>query len=178
MNSKQIKNMVMTATILALTIVFQYIRLLIGTNEVSTYIIATLVNTCLIIAALLLNIYSGLAVAILAPLVALLQGFAQAPMLPWLVAGNVVLVITYAIFIKKGKRPLARYIIVGAVAAVVKYIVITFGQATVLSGKGQVFNVAFNTAMLAQLKQLITAMLAICTSFLVLKPLEKAISKN
>ena len=52
MSSQNIRKMVTTAILIALTIVFQFMRpILGGSNIVSTYIIGSLVNLALIVAA-------------------------------------------------------------------------------------------------------------------------------
>ena len=64
MSSQNIRKMVTTALIIALTIVFQLLRpVLGGSNIISTYIIGSLVNLCLIVAAVAVGLWSGVAVA-------------------------------------------------------------------------------------------------------------------
>lgn len=172
---KNVRALVTTAVLLALTVVFQNIRLLIGVNPVSTYLTGTLVNTCLIIAVLMVNVFAGLSISVLAPLVALLQQYAQAPMVPWIMAGNAALALIYWLIASRGERTLAKFIVAGVIAAILKFGVILLGNALVLAGKGQAFEVALGTASGLQLQQLITALIAIAISWAVLIPLKKAV---
>lgn len=104
MTSQSIRKMVVTAILIALTIVFQLLRpVLGGSNIISTYIIGSLVNLVLIIAACAVGLWSGVAVAVVAPLFAVLQNHAQLPMVPWIIAGNLVLVVLYALFARQPK---------------------------------------------------------------------------
>ena len=150
MSSQNIRKMVTTALLIALAIVFQQLRFVLGDSIVTTYIISSLVNLCLIVAATVVGLWSGVSVAVVTPLIALMQGHAQLPMVPWIIAGNAVLAILYALFAMKKSAPLAiswpRFAPTGVVAAVLKYLVIAFGQATVLtSAKGLAMSAAFST---------------------------------
>lgn len=178
MKSKQVRNMVTTAVLLALTIVFQNIRMIIGVNPVSTYITSVLVNTGLIVATMAVSVYAGLAIAAVAPLIALLQQFAQAPMVPWIMGGNALLVLVYALAAKKEPRSFARFAVSGVIAATLKFVLMLLGNAVVLSGKGQAFQAALWAAAGLQVQQVITAVIAIFVSGAVLKPVEKVIKRG
>ena len=178
MSSQNIRKMVISALLIALAIVFQQLRFVIGDTIVTTYIISSLVNLCLIVAATAVGLLSGVAVAVVTPLIALLQGHAMLPMVPWIVAGNAVLVILYALFALKDKASLViswpRWVVVGVVAAFVKYAVIAFGQSTVLtSAKGLAFSAALSTAATAQVVQVITAVIAMILGGIILPMLPK-----
>lgn len=165
MNSKQIRQMVTTAVIIALTIVFQYMRpLLGGTNPISTYIIGSLVNLCIIIASCLVGVWSGIAVSVVTPLIALAQGHAVIFMVPWIMIGNAVLAVAFALFAKMSLEnstgDWVRFVIVGAVASIVKFAVIAFGQTVMMtSQKGAPIAKALSTASAAQVQQIITAVI-------------------
>ncbi len=164
MSSRNIRKMVTTAVVIALAIVFQNLRLVLGgSNPVSTYIISTLVNLCLIVATCIVGLWSGLAVAVITPLIALWQGHAALPMVPWIMGGNAVLVLCYGLFLHRDalKVQWLRWAVVGTVAAVLKYAVITLGQSMMLSStKGLAFQAALGTSAAAQIQQLITALIA------------------
>ena len=99
MSSQNIRKMVTTAILIALAVMFQYLRpLLGGSNPVSTYIISSLINLCLIVAACVVGLWSGVAISVVTPLIALSQGHAVAFMVPWIMAGNAVLAIGFALF--------------------------------------------------------------------------------
>ena len=173
MNSNKIKWMVTTAVLLALTVVFQYLRLVFGAQGVSPYIIGTLVNVCLIIAAMLVGVWGGVAVGVLAPVIAWLQGYAQIVMVPWIVAGNIVLVVLYALLVKpemaKDKACWLRWALAGVLAALVKWVIIALGV-TVMLGKGFVLALT-----VVQLQQFVTALIAMVVAKLVLIALPKTV---
>lgn len=179
MSSQNLRKMVTTAILIALAIAFQNLRLVLGgSNPVSTYIISTLVNICLIVATCLVGLLSGLSVAAITPLIALWQGHAALPMVPWIIAGNAVLVLCYGLLIHRDalKVEWLRWGIVGIVAAMLKYAVIAVGQATVLSStKGLAFQAALGTAAGLQVQQLITALIAMIVARLVIMALPNRI---
>lgn len=85
-----------TAVMLALMIVIQNLRLLIGSNIYSTLIIGTGVNFILFYSTEKSGWLSGSIIALLAPIVALLQGhLSSIYLLPVVMLGNLVLVIAY-----------------------------------------------------------------------------------
>jgi hypothetical protein len=173
--------MVATALLVALTIVFQQLRFVLGDSIVTTYIIGSLVNLCLIVAAVAVGLWSGIAVAVISPLIAFAQGHLPLlQMLPWVMAGNAVLVVFYALFAVKDKASLTvfwpRWAITGVVAAAVKFAVIALGQTTVLTSmKGLAFSPALSAAASAQSVQLITAGVALVLSGIVLPMLPKRV---
>jgi hypothetical protein len=181
MSSQNIRKMVTTAILVALTIVFQLMRpILGGSNIVSTYIIGSLINLALIISACAVGLFSGIAVAVIAPLIALMQGHATLPMVPWIIAGNAVLALVYALVGQKDKHSLriewARWSVVSVFAAIVKFAVIALGQALVLtSAKGLAFGAATSTATAAQMVQIITALLGAVLAGIILPMLPAAI---
>lgn len=184
MDSKQIRRMVTTAIIIALTVVFQYLRpLLGGSNPISTYIIGSLVNLCIIVAACVVGLWSGVAVSVAAPLIALAQGHAVIFMVPWIIVGNASLAIAYALFAKKslGKSggDWARYCVVGVIATIVKYVIITLGQTVMMtSQKGAPFAAAVSAASVAQLQQIFTALIAMVLSKLLIIALPASVKAN
>lgn len=177
MQTQQIKKMVTTGILIALTVVFQLLRpVLGGSNIISTYIIGSLINLTLIIAACVVGLWSGVSVAVIAPLIALLQNHKQLPMIPWIIAGNLVLVLLFALFGKKDRKTLeiewVRWVIVGAVAAVVKYLVIVLGQALVqTSAAGAAFGVALSAALLSQSVQIVTALIGMVLAGIIIPAL-------
>ena len=180
MRSKNIRQMVMTAALLALTVVFQYIRFLPIPGDISVYIIGTLVNLCLILAATLMGLWSGLMISILAPLVALLQGYAPAPLLPFLMAGNLVLALLYALvpgpaFRREGSPSAIPWILAGIPGAAIKFFVIAAGRALMLSSaQGKAFYAMLATGALQQIQQLVTALVAMALAYPMLARLKKA----
>jgi riboflavin transporter FmnP len=181
MSSKNIHKMVVTALLVALAIVFQQLRFVLGDSIITTYLISSLVNLCLIIAATAVGLWSGIAVAVITPLIAFVQGHLPlAQMIPWICAGNAVLVLFYALFAIKDKTSLTvswpRWAVTGVVAALVKFAVIAFGQTTVITSmKGLAFSAALSTAASAQVVQLVTAGVALILGGLILPMLPKKV---
>lgn len=177
MQTQQIKKMVTTGILIALTVVFQLLRpVLGGSNIISTYIIGSLINLTLIIAACVVGLWSGVSVAVIAPIIALLQNHKQLPMIPWIIAGNLVLVLLFALFGKKDRKTLeiewVRWVIVGVIAAVLKYLVITLGQALVqTSAAGAAFGVALSAALLSQSVQIVTALIGMVLAGIIIPAL-------
>jgi hypothetical protein len=183
MSSKNLRELVTAALLLALALVFQSgIRFLMGDNIVSTYVISTLVNLCLILAACLVNLWAGLLIAVAAPLVAFLQGHVKLPlMLPFLIVGNAVPVLLYGLFSgrtfrKTGKMNLISWSVTGVAVAVLKFAVIALGNALVITtNQGKVFWVAVGIGAGAQVQQLITAILAMLIGYAILPRIKKAV---
>ncbi|NLB40854.1 MAG: ECF transporter S component [Clostridiales bacterium] len=93
-----------TAILLALTVLFQSLRVIMPfmPANISQYVIGSLVNLCLIVAAVTLGIKGGAVIAIMAPIIAFLQGFTPFAMLVIPIAlGNLVLVVVVALLYKK-----------------------------------------------------------------------------
>lgn len=108
--NKQIKWITRTALLLALSLLFQSLRgsipkiILPGLGEMDQYIIGSLVNTTLILAAITVGLSGGLVLAIVTPVVALLQGeIAFQIMMPFVALGNIAIVIFVALLYKKNK---------------------------------------------------------------------------
>ncbi|MFU0801308.1 MAG: ECF transporter S component [Xylanivirga thermophila] len=97
------KKITYTAILLALTLVFQSLRNIIP-QGMDQYIIGSLVNACLIISAIIVGMGGGIAISVIAPLVALLQGEIAFPILvPFVAIGNSVIVIVVALLYDKNK---------------------------------------------------------------------------
>jgi len=181
MSSQNIRKMVITALLIALGIVFQQLRFVLGDWSGTTYIIGSLVNLCLIVAATVVGLWSGVAVAVVTPLIAFAQGhLALAQMIPVIIVGNAVLVVFYALFALKDKTSLSvqwpRWAVAGVIAALIKFAVIAFGQALVLIPlKGLGFSAALATAAGLQTVQIITAVIAMILGGIILPMLPKKV---
>ncbi|MEG0741613.1 MAG: ECF transporter S component [Clostridia bacterium] len=181
MSSKSIRKMVTTAILIALTVVFQLMRpMLGGSNPVSTYIIGSLVNLCTIVAACAVGLWSGIAVAVVTPLIAYWQGHAVIFMMPWIMAGNATLVLAFALFAKNAQGSDAaswvRFCVAGVIGMLVKYVVIVLGQSLMLcSTKGSAFNAALGVAAVAQVQQIITALIGMVLAKVILLALPASV---
>ena len=90
-----------TAVVLALAIVFQNLRYLIGGLPYSTIIIGSLVNLCIIVASGSIGIIPAIVVCLVTPIVALYQGHLPNIMFaPVTMIGNSVLAICYFLIVK------------------------------------------------------------------------------
>lgn len=118
--NKTVRFITRTAILLALTLIFQSLRLLIPMPQlVNQYVTGSLVNLCLIVAAVMVGIKGGLVIAIATPFVAFLQGFMKFPvMIPLIALGNIALVVAVGVLYKKD--PILSVI----AGAVVKFIVL------------------------------------------------------
>lgn len=95
-----------TAILLALTVLFQSLRVLMPfmPANISQYVIGSLVNLCLIVAAVVVGIRGGCVIAVVAPLIAFFQGFTPSPILVAPIAlGNLVLVVVVALLYDKNR---------------------------------------------------------------------------
>lgn len=152
----QAKKLTRTAMLLALTLVFQALRLIpaVGNMPYSTLIIGTLVNMCLCISVLTINEAAGLMIGLCAPVVAFIQGhLAFVALIPFVALGNSAFVICIYYLQKLNK-----YAAVAA-ASLAKWAVMFFGSKYLLQfflhvdyAKLQALVTAFN------LPQLITAL--------------------
>ncbi|MGI6128494.1 MAG: hypothetical protein ACOYEO_00190 [bacterium] len=94
-----------TALLLALTLVFQMLRQFIPMPKpVSVFVVGSLVNATLIVAAGTVGILGGVIISVVAPIVAFLQGHLAPilPLIPIVATGNAIIVIFYALIQKRG----------------------------------------------------------------------------
>ena len=108
--NKNIKWITQTAILLALTLVFQSLRMAIpkvmipGLGELDQYIIGSLVNATLIIATLTVGISGGMVLGVATPLIAFLQGEIAFPILaPFVALGNIAIVVIVGLLFNKNK---------------------------------------------------------------------------
>jgi riboflavin transporter FmnP len=121
MKNKHLRLIVQTALLIAITIVFQQLRLLIGSTLPSTIIIGSLVNLCLIVAAATVGWRGSIFVAVLSPVVAFAQGHLALPLLiPFVAAGNFVIAVVFEL-VERHKNTQPRLWTGAVVAAVAKF---------------------------------------------------------
>lgn len=116
--NKTVRFLTRTAVLLALTVLFQSLRSIIPMPpNVSQYVVGSLVNLSLIVAAVIVGIKGGLIISVVAPLIAFFQGFQpNLIMVPMIALGNIVLVLVIALLYRKNK-----YVALGA-GAILKFI--------------------------------------------------------
>ena len=122
--NKSIRWISRTAILLALTVVFQSLRLWIPAMpaNISQIVVGSLVNLCLIVAAVMTGISGGLIIAVVAPVIALIQGFTPVPVLVVPIAlGNLVLVVMASLLYNRNP------ILAIVTGAVLKFITLCLG---------------------------------------------------
>ena len=183
-NNTPLQFLVRTALLLAIAVLFQNLRLLNGTGLAATIVIGSLVNLTLFVAAGTVGWYGGTAVGLLTPVVAFLQGHLALPVLiPFVAAGNIVLVVAFAL-VERGANTQGRLWTGVAVASVLKTIalyglIVLLFVGVMLPGMGLPAEKA--KAMTAALSlsfswpQLVTALLGGAVAVPVLRALRQAL---
>ncbi len=107
MKNKNLQLIVRTALLLAIALLFQQLRLVIGTSLASTIVIGALVNLALYVSAATVGWRGSIFVAILTPAVAALQNHLPHPLLiPFVAAGNLALVIGFELVERRSNSTL------------------------------------------------------------------------
>jgi len=159
MKKVNIRFWIESAALLALTCVFQSLRLIMGATPVSTYLIGVLVNLCILVATSAIGIPAGLLLSVTAPCVAFLQSYMPAPILPWVVGGNCIVTLIYGRCVLRVNNKVIFYLIAVFPAALLKYGVITIGW-TVTVGYGDAFIAVYTTQMALMPHHFITTIIA------------------
>lgn len=154
-NDKRTQFLTRTAMLLAMTLVFQNLRLFIGTSFYIQFIIGSLVNAALIVSVGKVNVYSGLIIGVLAPIVAFIQGQIPLPLIiPVVAGGNAIYVFLFRLV--KNKNLYAAVV----AGAIFKYIFMFIGIVIVLKIFSQVPEQKAEAIMLSfSWPQLITALI-------------------
>lgn len=166
-----------TAILLALAVLLQSLRLFLPIPSlVDQYVIGSLVNLCLIVAAVTVGIKGGLIVAVLTPLIAFLQNVLPNPvMVPFVALGNAAIVVLVALIYRKNKYAAL------AVGALCKFLVLYI---TVVHVAIPLFmpDLPQQAKELMTLKfswpQLVTASIGGVLALLVLPTLERALKRG
>ncbi|MDR1782312.1 MAG: ECF transporter S component [Bacilli bacterium] len=124
MQNKQVRWIVQTALFIALLVVIQFATASLG----NTLITGSLVNLILIISVLSCGLQTGAFVAILSPILAKLVGIGPLwTIIPFVMLGNLVLVIIYKLVYDKVEKNIVGQIILIVGAALVKTLVLYLG---------------------------------------------------
>lgn len=112
MKENKVRGLTRTAILLAVVVVVQIVGRYIPNNN---FIVGPLVNMCLILAVISAGLWGGVAIAVLSPLVSLINNHAPVaaallPFTPFIVLANVILVVTFYLLYNRNKY-------VGVVAA-------------------------------------------------------------
>jgi hypothetical protein len=164
-----------TAVFIALLVALQAI-----TKPAGQLLTGSVVNLILILSAVLGGIASGLTVAVLSPLMAFLLGIApNLPLVPFIILGNIAIVLVWALLCKLSLKPdILKYIIALVAGAVIKFVVLFLSVVKI--GVPLILNLPEKqaAAISAQfgITQLITAAIGGAVACIILPVLVKAIS--
>ena len=172
--NKTVNFIARTAILLALAVLFQSLRLFLPIPAaVDQYVVGSLVNLCLIVAAVITGIQGGLIVAVLTPVIAFLQNVLANPVLvPFVALGNATIVIIVALLYDRNKHVALR---VGALATrLALYLTVVHFAIPVLLG-----NIPAQAKELMSLRfswpQLVTALVGGWLALMVLPLLKRAL---
>ncbi|MDD3243423.1 MAG: ECF transporter S component [Eubacteriales bacterium] len=179
MKNPKVKWLVYTALMCALAVVAQNLRalpFLAPSQPLSTYVIGSLVNACLIIAACVVGWKGGLVVSCVTPVVALLQGHLPfALLMPLVAAGNFIYVLLFWLAAEKIKKPWAKWA-GGIAASLVKtaFLYLTIAKLFVAFGVPQGAPAGKVLAVNFSYPQLVTAVIGLAVALSVTALLKKA----
>ena len=178
MRQKKVIWITRTAILIALLVVLQAATVPLGNN----FITGSIVNAMLIISVMTSGIATGITVAAVSPVLPTLLGFGPVwPLVPFIAAGNIVLVLLWHLIgnLKMRNKYIA-YGIALPVAAVAKFIVLYLGVVKVAVAlilqlpEKQATMISY----LFSYPQLITAVIGGACAIIILPPLKKAIMKD
>ena len=136
---KRILWITQTAMLLAIAVISQtYLLMILGGpgNPVSQLVVGSVVNFCLILATLTSGFFSGAAISVCVPLIALLMGRMQIPQQIIVVAfGNLALVFIFWLFCGKkitGKHETFNWGVAAITGAFAKFTVLWFGMIKII----------------------------------------------
>ncbi|MDL2323745.1 hypothetical protein LJC61_01160 [Ruminococcaceae bacterium OttesenSCG-928-A16] len=132
MNTKQrILWITRTAIFIALLVVAQGFS-----KPLGQYVTGSLVNLVLILSVLLGGLASGVTVAALSPVFAFFLGIGPAlvPVIPFVMLGNIALVVVWHFIAGKATRVLPQYLVALVVAALAKFLVLYLGVVVLVVG--------------------------------------------
>jgi hypothetical protein len=178
-----------TALLLAVTLLFQYLRAFIpGTGTlISTLIIGSLVNLGLQVAAVIVGWRGSVVISVMTPIVAFLQGHLALPVLiPFVAAGNIVLVLAFEFMSRRMRRGKASTWLALAAAAGLKALflwltVARFFTAVILPGQVAAENGAKMSNALGLSfgwPQLVTALVGGTVAMILIPALRKAMPEQ
>lgn len=117
---------------LALAVQFSLLRLFPG-NPVIVYIVGSLINMILIIAALSTGVWSGAFIGIMTPLVAFTTGHLPFPVLiPFIAVANIILVVSFVLVKNFLGNKNTSFIVAGVIAALLKFLVMYLSATFIL----------------------------------------------
>jgi hypothetical protein len=163
-----------TALLLAIVIVFQLLGRFMG--PYNNFIVGPIVNAVLIIATAASGLWSGTAIAVIAPIVsALTNKAAIAPIIlafsPFIAAGNFIIVLSFSLLMKKSK-------VAGVITGAIVKFAFLYGAITVFAGLMNLKpKVASSLTTLFSWPQLVTALVGGVIALIVIKLMGKQLGK-
>jgi len=169
MKNTNVRFLTRTGILLALTLLFQFFGRYIPLGPNSSFIVGPFVNATLIIATTFAGIWSGTAIAILAPFGAVLTGAAvPLPFVPFIATGNFIFVLFY--YLLKKNRLLGL-----ATGSLLKFGFLFASIAAFLNLSKVPSKLAAALYFTFSWPQLVTAVLGSILSLIVIKALEKTV---
>ena len=175
MNDKT-KKITTAAALLAICIVSQFFK------NFSVYITGPIINACLILAVVYCGLFWSVIIAILTPVTAFLITGAPVmkavpAIMPLVMAGNIVLVVVFWLFMKKSKT-IVKFIAGGVIASVAKgafmALTISYGVLAVVTLPEPMQAKLPVLRMTYSVTQLFTALIGVVYSFVIWAALKKA----
>ncbi|NMA80237.1 MAG: ECF transporter S component [Clostridiales bacterium] len=181
--SSKIRWITRTALLLAVLILAQYIGSIMGGQLMGQLITGSIVNMTLIIAGVFVGYSSGLAIAIISPIIANFIGIGPkiVELVPVIIIGNIVIVVVVTFFFRlanKNKGIVSAGISLGGIiiGAVAKFIVLYSSAAKILPALG--VNVMPPVIKMMSWPQIITATAGGILAFIILPTLRIAIKNK
>lgn len=161
-----------------------FIALLVGlqavTAPLSQFVTGSIVNLLLILAVMTCGYMSGIAVAVVSPIMAKLVGIGPLwGLIPFVALGNIVLVLLWRSIGERGKEhKIALYIVTLIVAAVAKFLVLYIGVTKIAAPVIFGLPAASPIYVMFSFPQLVTAAIGGVLAILILPTLQKAIQRQ
>jgi hypothetical protein len=175
MKNKNVRFLVQSSVLLATVIVFQIVGSRVpGINQ---YLVGSVVNAILLTSVYLCGTFYGTAIGALTPLTALLVGQlkpAMAPFIPFIIIGNILLVISFGFLYKKVR--LGKYIGI-VLGAVIKFAFLYTAATKLIFALNMNFPKPVATALATAMgaTQLVTALIGGVLSLILIEILVKRI---
>jgi len=175
MNEKT-KKITTAAALLAICIVSQFFK------NFSVYITGPIINACLILAVIYCGLFWSVIIAILTPVTAFL--ITGAPIMkavpvimPLIMAGNIVLVVVFWLFVKKNKS-LIKFVAGGIIGSVAKgafmALTISYGVLSIVTLPEPMQPMIPKLQLTYSVTQLLTALIGVAYAFIIWAALKKA----
>lgn len=158
----------------ALAVQFTLLRMFPG-NPVIVYIVGSIINMILFLAAMNIGLWSGVLISVITPLVALMTGHLPlAILLPFVAIANVIIVVAFLLISKIFKAKQLDIIIGGVVASVLKFAAMYFSATLLLPLISSIpAPVVTKLSATWSIPQLVTALIGLSLAITLTKSLKK-----